>query len=123
MIGPSFELIAKKYPFSKSAVERLTKNVLNGSTGVWGKALMPAHKTVTANEVKQMISWILTNGSNPNLTFYPGIEGAFRTKEKPAKDGGKGIIILTASYTDHGEKTSMQNKKYGQHSILLKPAN
>ena len=123
LIGPSFELIAKRHPFNKASIDRLTKNVINGSMGIWGKAPMPAHKTMKAGEVGQMISWILEKNSNPNITFYPGIEGAFRTKEKPANYNGKGVIILTAGYTDHGEKGSMQNKKYGQHSIVLKNSN
>lgn len=122
LIGPSLELIAKRYKLTKNSVERLAKNVINGSTGVWGSAPMPAHKAMNATEVRQMISWILANGSNPNLTFYPGIEGVFRTKEKPLNEKNKGVIILTATYTDHGEKGSMQNRKYGQYSILLKPA-
>lgn len=122
LIGPSLELIAKRYKLTKNSVERLAKNVINGSTGVWGRAPMPAHKAMNATEVRQMICWILANGSNPNLTFYPGIEGVFRTKEKPVNEKNKGVIILTASYTDHGEKGSMQNRKYGQYSILLKPA-
>jgi cytochrome c len=123
LIGPSFELIAKRYLLNRNSLERLTKNVINGSAGIWGRAPMPAHKTMKTEEVKQMISWILANNSNPNLTFYPGTEGAFRVNEKPANENGKGVIVLTASYTDHGEKGTMQNKKYGQHSILLKPGN
>ena len=123
LIGPSFELIAKRYPVNKNSLERLTKKVMNGSTGIWGQVAMPAHPAMKTNEVREIISWILTNNSNPNISFYPGIEGAFRTKEKTAKETGKEVLVLTASYTDHGEKTSTQNKKYGQHSILLKAAN
>ncbi len=123
LIGPSFELIAKRYPINNNSLERLTKKVMNGSTGIWGQVAMPAHPAMKKDEVREMISWILTNNSNPNISFYPGIEGAFRTKEKTAKETGKEVLVLTASYTDHGEKTSTQNKKYGQHSILLKAAN
>ena len=79
---------------------------------------MPAHKLYTLNEAKQIVGWILNNGGNPNLLFYPGKEGSFRTKEKSAKAG----MVLTASYTDHGDKYSMLNKKYGQYSNMLQPA-
>jgi cytochrome c len=123
LIGPSFDLIAKKYPLTKSSVERLTKTVLNGSAGVWGKVAMPAHKLIKAEEIKQMISWILIYNTNPDINFYPGIEGAFRIQGKPAKFNRKGVIVLTASYTDHGERSTLQNRKYRQHSILLSPAN
>ena len=123
LIGPSFDLIAKRYPVNKNSLERLTKKVLNGSTGIWGKVAMPAHPAMEKDEVREMISWILTSNSNPDISYYPGIEGAFRTKEKTAKATGKEVLVITASYTDHGEKGSAQNKKYGQHSILLKAAN
>lgn len=123
LIGPSFEQIAKRYPFNKLSIERLTKNVINGSSGIWGKVPMPAHKTMKMGEVSQMISWILEKNSNPNISFYPGIEGAFRTREKSVQGKSREVIILTAGYTDHGEKGSMKNKKYGQHSVVLKSNN
>ncbi len=122
LIGPSFELIAKRYPFNKYSLDLLTKNVMSGAKGTWGKVAMPAHLGNKTEEVREMISWILTNNSNPNISFYPGIEGAFRTKEKTVKETGKEVLVITASYTDHGEKGSTQNKKYGQHSVLLKAA-
>ena len=123
LIGPSFELIAKRYQVNKNSLERLTKKVMNGSTGIWGKVAMPAHPAMKNDEIREMISWILTNNSNPNISYYPGIEGAFRTKEKTAKEKGKEILVITASYTDHGEKGSAQNKKYGQYTVLLNAAN
>lgn len=123
LIGPSFELIAKRYKLNNSSIERLTKSIVNGSTGIWGSAPMPAHKAIKPNNLKQMVSWILTNGANPNLTFYPGIEGAFKTDKSPVNKSMKKLMVLTASYTDHGDKDSMENEQYGQHSILLNCAN
>lgn len=119
LIGPSFDLIAKRYKANENTINRLAKNITRGSRNVWGKEVMPAHELFKANEVKQMVNWILKNGANPNLLFYPGIEGSFRTKAT----SGKAVMVLTASYTDHGDKISMQNKKYGQGSIMLQSAN
>lgn len=123
LIGPSFESIAKRYRMTNSLVERLTKNIITGSTGTWASIAMPAHKALQVNDVRQMVKWILSNGANDNITFYPGMEGAFKTEKKPVNGSAKMIMILTASYTDHGDKDSMQNNKYGQYSVLLKPAN
>ena len=123
LIGPSFEMIANKYKKSDSSVDRLTKNVINGSTGIWGNIPMPAHKALQGADVKQMVRWILNNGAIPNLTFYPGMEGAFKTDKKSVNRSAKTVMLLTASYTDHGDKDSMQNKQYGQHCILLNCAN
>ncbi|MEJ7587293.1 MAG: hypothetical protein WKI04_06995 [Ferruginibacter sp.] len=123
LIGPSFEMIAKKYKMINSSVERLTKNIINGSTGTWGITAMPAHKAIKADDVKQMVGWILKSGTKPNITFYPGIEGAFKTDIKPVNGSAKMVMVLTASYTDHGDNNSMQNNKYGQYYVSLKPAN
>jgi cytochrome c len=123
LIGPSFELIAKRYGITNSSVERLTKNIVNGSTGIWGKTAMAAHKDLNVTDVRQMVKWILSNGANYNTTFYPGVEGAFKTENKPVNGSAKMVMVLTASYTDHGDKNSMQNNKYGQYTVSLKPAN
>lgn len=123
LLGPSFELIARRYPYTESTINLLSKNVINGSSGVWGKLLMPAHPMIKPGQVRDMVSWILKNNRNENLSYFPGTEGVFRTKEKRVTDDGKGVYVLTASYTDHGEGASMQNRKYGQHSVLLKNGN
>lgn len=123
LLGPSFELIARRYPYTEGTVNQLTKSVIYGSSGVWGKLPMPAHQTIKPEEVRKMVSWILKNNKDKNLGYFPGTEGVFRTKEKPVTDDGNGVYVLTASYSDHGEVKSMQNKKYGQHSVLLKNGN
>ena len=123
LIGPSFELIAKRYPMTDVSIERLTKNIINGSTGTWASTAMPAHKAIEVADAREMAKWILKNGTNSNSTFYPGIEGAFKAAEKPPTGSGKMVMVLTASYTDHGDKRTMQNNEYGQYSVSLKPAN
>jgi cytochrome c len=123
LIGPSFELIAKKYKMTSNSVERLTKNIINGSTGTWGTTVMPGHKAIKPDDARQMVKWILNIGATPNVTFYPGIEGAFKTEKRPGMGSAKMVMVLTASYTDHGDKESLQNNQYGQYSIWLKPAN
>ncbi len=120
LIGPSFELIAKKYPQSKTVIDKLTANVLNGTKDVWGPVAMPPHKAMKAAELNQVINWILTKNGNSDVTYYPGIEGSFRTRQKPLQQSANQVIVLTGSYTDHGEKASQKNRKFGQHSVMLK---
>lgn len=122
LIGPSFELIAKKYTANKATIDKLTNNVINGSSGVWGSLPMPPHPGMKPAAVNEIVNWILTKNNNPDITFYPGVEGAFRTKQKPANQSGNTVIVLTGSYLDHGEKESKQNRKYGQYSLLLQAA-
>ena len=81
---------------------------------------MPAQPDLKINQAKEIIEWILKNSANPDVTYFVGIEGAFRTKEKPEKNSGKGVYILTASYTDHGLLGMPKLSKRGQHTIILK---
>ncbi len=120
LIGPSFNLIAKRYPNSAFSLEMLAKKVINGSTGVWGDVSMPPHPDLKIDQAKEIVRWILENNSNPNLYYFTGIEGAFRTKEKPDKEYHKGVYILTASYTDHGLKDIHKLRKRGQYTMVLK---
>ena len=120
LIGPSFDLIARRYPDNSISAEALTKKIITGSTGTWGDLKMPPHPDLKIDEVREAVSWILKNSSDPDRCYYAGKEGAFRTKEKPTGEPGKGIYVLSASYTDHGIKGSSQATKQGEHTIILK---
>ena len=123
LIGPSFEQIAKRYPDNSISVESLTKKIITGATGTWGDLKMPPHPDLKIDQVRKIVRWILKNSSDRDQSYYVGIEGAFRTKEKPTGEPVKGVYILTASYTDHGIKgapTRPSDSKQGQHTIVLK---
>lgn len=99
-IGPSFYEINKKYPATKANIDTLIKRIREGSSGIWGgKEKMPTHHELTIPETKSAVLWILKNATDPNASYYTGIEGFFRIAT-----GAKGTYILTASYTDHGLK-------------------
>ena len=118
LIGPSFEMIAKRYTNNSKTVDSLTKKIITGSSGTWGDLKMPPHPDLKIDQVREIVRWILNNNSDPDQSYFAGIEGAFRTKENPGRDSGKGVYILTASYTDHGAKGV--SRKQGQHTIVLK---
>jgi len=127
LIGPSYDLVAQRYRGQSNAVDSLAKKIINGSTGTWGDLKMPPHPDLKIEQVKEIVRWILKNNDDPDQNYIAGIEGAFRTKEKP-KDP-KGVYVLTASYTDHGAKNPPQSDgmirqgtKVGQQSIVLKMA-
>ena len=117
LIGPSFEEIAKRYSEDPNIAEILTEKVISGSgsTGNWGEIIMPPHPDMEIEQLKKIINWILKNGANPDQTFYSGLEGAFRTKEKPI--GEVGIYVLTASYTDHGLNDVPKSNKQNNHTV------
>ena len=118
LIGPSFDLIAERYSNEPAVIEALSKKVISGSTGTWGELVMPTHPNMEIGQIKQMVSWILENGSNPNQTFYVGTAGAFRTIPKP--NGAAGVYSLTAGYADNGISGALDSKKQGEQTVLLK---
>ena len=120
LIGPSFEAVAKRYSNNLKMVESITQKIIMGSTGTWGDLKMPAHPDLQSEQVKEIVHWILKNNLDPNVNYFAGTEGAFRTKEKNEKENGKGVYVLTAIYLDHGTAGGGDNKKQSQHSIALK---
>ena len=120
LIGPSFELIARRYPDNSISVDSLSKQIIAGSFGTWGDLKMPPHPDLKIDQVNEIVRWILKNSSDPDQNYFVGIQGAFRTKEKPIREPGKGTYVLTATYTDHGVQGLPQTSKQGQHSIVLK---
>jgi len=124
VIGPSFEQVADRYKNAEGAIDRLTKKIIDGSTGTWGDLKMPPHPDLEVQDVREMVTWILKNNSDPDLIYFIGTEGALRTKEKPANASPVGVYILTASYMDHGAKNSNNALatygKRGQHTLVLK---
>lgn len=120
LIGPSFESIARKYPDNEASVKMLAGKVLSGTAGTWGDVQMPPHPDLKGERVEAIVRWILKNGADPDQNHLVGVEGAFRTRERPVSNSGKAVYVLTATYTDHGENGAAGSRKLGQHTIILK---
>lgn len=118
-IGPSFDLIAKKYSTVENAKSYLTEKVAAGGTGIWGEEKMPPNPGLTKAEINLMVDWILKQKDHPS-PFYVGLSGAIRTKEAPSK-AGKGGYVLTAAYEDHGLALFPKNRKIGRETIIVLP--
>jgi cytochrome c len=121
LIGPSFQLIAKRYTYNAATAEALAQKIIKGSTGIWGNVKMPPHPQFKTDQAKQITRWILQNNKDPDVYYLAGTTGAIRTKEKPQKGAGTGVYLLTASYTDHGAKGMPQPGKRGYHTVVLRP--
>ena len=60
-IGPAYSDVAAKYaPAADSTVERLVKKVIAGGSGIWGTVPMTPHPTLKPEDVKTMVSYILS---------------------------------------------------------------
>ena len=61
IVGPSFAAIAEKYAGDKEAVASLAQSIQMGSKGKWGRAAMPAHSSLSAQDLKLLAGWVLSN--------------------------------------------------------------
>ncbi len=120
LIGPSFERIAEKYQKDPKAVQTLTEKIIAGDTSIWGDEKMPPHPDLKVAQVKEMVRWILENNSDTDKNYLTGIEGTIKIKEQPVAVSEKGILVMTASYTDHGSNNQRQNSRQGGETIVLK---
>ena len=120
LIGPSFEAIALKYPHNQTSYTRLAEKIIKGSKSVWGSVEMPAHPDLNRQYAIQMAEWICTNASDTTTDYLPGLEGAFRTKNKPAESNGKAVYVLKAFYKDHGIQGDSTTQITSQQIILLR---
>lgn len=66
-VGPSFQLIAKRYQQNPKAIELLTGKVKNGGSGNWGVVAMPANaKNIRDEDLQIVLQWILAGAPKKN---------------------------------------------------------
>jgi len=60
-IGPAYSDVAAKYaPAADSTIDRLVKKVISGGSGIWGTVPMTPHPALKPEDVKTMVTYILT---------------------------------------------------------------
>jgi cytochrome c len=60
-IGPAYSEVAAKYsPAADTTVDRLIKKVISGGSGVWGTVPMTPHPMLKPEDVKTMVTYILS---------------------------------------------------------------
>lgn len=101
LIGPSFLEISNKYQDGELEMELMASRIKNGSSGIWGPVVMPAHPELSDREIDEMLLWITKEADLDVVDYYTGTEGTFLTNP-PAGIDGKGAFVLTAGYTDKG---------------------
>ncbi len=58
-VGPSFVQVSDKYREQADASAYIARKIREGSVGVWGNVIMPAHAQVTPAQAESMAHWIL----------------------------------------------------------------
>lgn len=59
--GPSFKMIAAKYPYNAESFELLANKIIKGGTGVWGQVPMIPHASLNHDDAVKMVKYILKN--------------------------------------------------------------
>jgi cytochrome c len=99
-VGPSLKQIAERYNESPATIDTLATRILRGSSGIWNMDNnMPAHPTLSRNDARTIVKYILSL-NDKNAQTLP-VKGRYATKI-PSDDNGRGTLIIRAAYTDKG---------------------
>lgn len=60
VIGPAYEEIAAKYPLNDDNVAHLADKIISGGKGVWGEVPMTPHASLSKDDAKEMVKYILS---------------------------------------------------------------
>ncbi|SFP47977.1 cytochrome c [Pseudarcicella hirudinis] len=112
-IGPAYKEVAKKYK-GVAISTKLVDKVIKGGGGVWGEQAMAAHPQLSADDVKEMVKYILSLADDKQQS--KPIKGDFVTKD----NGKAGTYIFSASYTDKGSNSIPPQT--GQETFTLRNA-
>lgn len=59
LVGPSYNDVVAKYKGDAEALDKLTAKVRKGGKGAWGSIPMPPNKSISDDDLKTVITWIL----------------------------------------------------------------
>ncbi len=103
-VGPEFIEIAEKYKSQYAwAMDSLPRKIRSGGSGVWGTVNMPAHPSISLNDARTIVNYILSS-EQKTISTLP-LKGTY-TPKIPDGDNGKGKLIVRAAYTDKSAKGS-----------------
>jgi cytochrome c551/c552 len=118
-MGPSFAAIAAHYPRSPAIVDRLSRHIRDGSTGVWGRGSMPPHNGLTKAQLRAIVLWILKDGADPGVNYYVGTQGAIRM-QPVGTPGPRAGLVITASYSSLAVAAGSRRPAYGADTVILR---
>lgn len=64
VIGPAYIDVSKKYESTPENIAMLAEKVIKGGKGVWGDIPMTPNTTVTPEEAKELVTYILSLKNN-----------------------------------------------------------
>jgi len=98
-IGPSFIEVSQKYQQDPQAMNYLSKKIVEGGSGVWGEVAMASHPNLSATDVQEIVTWILSLSKKEAVKkSLPAKGNVIAGKDKKPRTS----LVLAASYTDKG---------------------
>ena len=105
ILGPSFKEVSKKYKTDPSSSDQLVRKIINGGSGVWGDAMMPAHPTLAESDARAIVKYILSLSNPPRKAQTLPVKGNY-TAKIPEGELPDGNFIIRAAYKDKGAKNA-----------------
>ena len=59
-IGPSYSAVAAKYPANDAVIDSLSDKIIKGGSGNWGTVPMTPHPSITKDDAKTMVKYVLS---------------------------------------------------------------
>jgi len=63
VVGPAYADVARKYPASDTNIGLLANKIISGGGGVWGPAPMTPHASLSQEDARKMVRYILSLSS------------------------------------------------------------
>ena len=114
-IGPSWLQVAKRYKNDEKTLATLSQKIMKGGNGNWGQAAMSAHPQLKAEEVSEMVNYILDIGKEQQANNRLPVQGTYKPDSK-----AEGLYVFRALYKDKGYGNTPP--QVGQASRVLRNA-
>lgn len=119
LAGPSFRDIATRYGAATTTYEKLSEKIIKGSHGVWGDSQqMPPHPDLIKEDAVALARLVVQYGTDKNIDLYTGTEGTIQLRKNQNKNAA--VLLLTASYLDHGIESANRKEGRAVAKIYLK---
>ncbi len=58
LVGPSFREVAERFGATADGASRVARRIRDGGAGDWGPIPMPAHPSISDDEVRALVAWV-----------------------------------------------------------------
>lgn len=60
IVGPALKDVVAKFRSDPDAIANITQSIKNGSRGKWGRIPMPAHASLSSEDLKTLATWVMS---------------------------------------------------------------